>query len=111
MCFGRRIIRRYLWSAVLVLCQYSFDGCRSPRFILEKAQTKVWTPTGTRQNKVDRVLVLCQYSFDGCRSPRFILEKAQTKVWTPTGTRQNKVDRVLGYFMHVPSIICWYSLK
>ena len=42
---------------LLVLCQYSFDGCRSPRFILEKAQTKVWTPTGTRQNKVDRVLV------------------------------------------------------
>jgi len=40
----------------LVLCQCSFDGCRSPRFILEKAQTKVWTPTGTRQNKVDRVL-------------------------------------------------------
>ena len=40
----------------LLLCQCSFDGCRSPRFILEKAQTKVWTPTGTRQNKVDRVL-------------------------------------------------------
>jgi len=40
----------------LVLCQCSFDGCRSPRFILEKAQTKVWTPRGTRQNKVDRVL-------------------------------------------------------
>ena len=40
----------------LLLCQYSFDGCRSPRFILEKAQTKVWIPTGTRQNKVDRVL-------------------------------------------------------
>ena len=41
---------------MLVLCQCSFDGCRSPRFILEKVQTKVWTPTGTRQNKVDRVL-------------------------------------------------------
>ena len=24
---------------------------------MEKAQTKVWTPTGTRQNKVDRVRV------------------------------------------------------
>jgi len=46
------------FSSNLVLCQCSFDGCRSPRFILEKAQTKVWTPTGTRQNKVDRVLGL-----------------------------------------------------
>jgi len=47
---------QYHLDRVLVLCQCSFDGCRSPRFILEKAQTKVWTPTGTRQNKVDRVL-------------------------------------------------------
>jgi len=48
----------------LVLCQYSFDGCRSPIFILEKAQTKVWTPTGTRQNKVDRVLDMDDYFYD-----------------------------------------------
>jgi len=41
---------------ILVLCQCSFDGCRSSRFILEKAQTKVWTPTSTRQKNIDRVL-------------------------------------------------------
>jgi hypothetical protein len=69
---------------------------RSPRFILDLCQTKVWTPIMEPEEFVFRsprfILDLCQtkvwtpimeseeFVF---RSPRFILDLCQTKVWTP----------------------------